>query len=259
MGNFHVVGIKPWAVLGDNLQAKINKGLLTPFDTLKRNTEFFKRAGHITHTLGHNASFETKGRNIFNFLRQNIIESSIDQYKDAIVQAKNQIQVTYRLSKQEIQEKTQKAEEDKQLVGQPVDQEKLNDLLQRYDLKSFIIDAPKTEEFTPLSVQSASGSVVEMTALRNVSLKEYNSVNIKPLKSSSKTIYGLEVPSEFKVTTNSFSIKVASDGITTTIGESTLKLLPPDRQFMISLEMEVFGTPSINPRLKAAQRNFLGL
>ena len=259
VGNFHVVGIKPWAVLGDNLQAKINKGLLTPFDTLKRNTEFFKRAGHITHTLGHNASFETKGRNIFNFLRQNIIESSIDQYKDAIVQAKNQIQVTYRLSKQEIQEKTQKAEEDKQLVGQPVDQEKLNDLLQRYDLKSFIIDAPKTEEFTPLSVQSASGSVVEMTALRNVSLKEYNSVNIKPLKSSSKTIYGLEVPSEFKVTTNSFSIKVASDGITTTIGESTLKLLPPDRQFMISLEMEVFGTPSINPRLKAAQRNFLGL
>ena len=98
-----------------------------------------------------------------------------------------------------------------------------------------------------------------MTALRNVSLKEYNSVNIKPLKSSSKTIYGLEVPSEFKVTTNSFSIKVASDGITTTIGESTLKLLPPDRQFMISLEMEAFGTPSINPRLKAAQRNFLGL
>jgi len=28
---------------------------------------------------------------------------------------------------------------------------------------------------------------------------------------------------------------------------------------MISLEMEAFGTPSINPRLKAAQRNFLGL
>ena len=49
------------------------------------------------------------------------------------------------------------------------------------------------------------------------------------------------------------------DGITTTIGESTLKLLPPDRQFVISLEMEAFGTPSINPRLKAAQRNFLGL
>ena len=32
-------------------------------------------------------------------------------------------------------------------------------------------------------------------------------MNKKPLKSSSKTVYGLEVPSEFKVITNSFSIR----------------------------------------------------
>ena len=258
VGDFHTIGIKPWASLNIAEQEAINRGLLTPFDSLKNNTEFIGE-GTLKFGLGHDAEFEENGQNIFNYIRQQIIGPSIDRYEDAIADKKLQLQLTYRLSKQDPEEKTQKAEEDKQLVGQPVDQEKLNDLLQRYDLKSFVIDAPKTEEFTPLSVQSASGSVVEMTALRNVSLKEYNSVNIKPLKSSSKTIYGLEVPNEFKVTTNSFSIKVASDGITTTIGESTLKLLPPDRQFVISLEMEAFGTPSINPRLKAAQRNFLGL
>ena len=258
VGDFHVVGIKPWATLDQNQQGKIDKGLTTPLESLKNNTEFL---GENTDKfgLGHDVEFEQNGQNIFNYIRQQIIGPSNDRYEDAIADKKLQLQLTYRLSKQDPQEKTQKAEEDRQLVGEAPDQEKLNDLLQRYDLKSYVIDAPKTEDFTPLSVQSASGSVVEMTALRNVSLKEYDSVNIKPLKSSSKTIYGLEVPSEFKVTTNSFSIKVASDGITTTIGESTLKLLPPDRQFMISLEMEAFGTPSINPRLKAAQRNFLGL
>ena len=98
-----------------------------------------------------------------------------------------------------------------------------------------------------------------MKALRDAMLKDYQSMNIKPLKSSSKTIYGLEIPSQFNITTNSFSIKVGADGITTTIGESTLKLLPPDQQFIISQGMEVIGTPSINPRLRASQRNYLGL
>ena len=137
------------------------------------------------------------------------------------------MQVTYRLGDPQVEEVNQKAEEDKQLVGQPVDTEKLQDLLQRYDLKSYVIDAPKTEQYTPLTVQTSNGSTVEMKALRDAALKEYDLMNKKPLKSSSKTVYGLEVPSEFKVTTNSFSIRSGSDGITTTIGESTLKLLPP--------------------------------
>ena len=84
-------------------------------------------------------------------------------------------------------------------------------------------------------------------------------MNKKQLKCSSKNVYGLEVPTEFKLITNYFSIRSSSDGITTTTGESTLKLLPPDRQFVISLGMEAIGTPSINPRLRASQRNYLGL
>ena len=64
---------------------------------------------------------------------------------------------------------------------------------------------------------------------------------------------------ELALTTTSTLTLASSDGITTTIGESTLKLLPPDRQFVISLGMEAIGTPSINPRLRASQRNYLGL
>ena len=256
VGDHHIIGIQPWA----RIKARVAdvESAERQFIKLDQTTEF-KHEGGPDFAIGHKASYQRDGLTIFDFLRINIIKPSAEAYKLAVEDFDDQLQITYRNAKEDPQEKNQKAEEDRQLVGEAPDQEKLNELLQRYDLKSFVIDAPKTEEFTPLSVQSASGSVVEMTALRNVSLKEYNSVNIKPLKSSSKTIYGLEVPNEFKVTTNSFSIKVASDGITTTIGESTLKLLPPDRQFVISLEMEAFGTPSINPRLKAAQRNFLGL
>ena len=84
VGDFHVVGIKPWATLDQNQQGKINKGLLTPLDTLKNNTEFVNE-NEANFRFGHDASFEENGQNIFNYIRQNIIESSIDRYKDAIV------------------------------------------------------------------------------------------------------------------------------------------------------------------------------
>ena len=256
VGEFYTIATLPF--MGMIPDAALGRFDNSEFIKLHENTEF-RHEGEPNFAIGHAAKFQENGKTIFHFITEKIITPSAELYNLARKNRDDQIQMDFKSSQLTAKEKNEKAEEDKQLVGQPADTEKLQELLQRYDLKSYVIDAPKTEDFTPLTVQSSSGSVVEMTALRNVSLKEYESVNIKPLKSSSKTIYGLEVPSEFKVTTNSFSIKVASDGITTTIGESTLKLLPPDRQFMISLEMEAFGTPSINPRLKAAQRNFLGL
>jgi hypothetical protein len=150
-------------------------------------------------------------------------------------------------------------DDNEQLVGDPVDNEKLQELLQRYDLKSFKFDAPKTDQYTPLSLVVANGSTIEVNALREATRKSYLDSPPKNLKSSSKTIYGLEIPSEFKITTSSFQIRVGSDGITTTIGESTLKLIPPTQEFIVNQAMETIGTPSINPRLRSTQRNYLGL
>ena len=252
IGDFYYIGLKPWATLPRDRFGNLES---LPWDELNESTEIRKFPDHNYYMLGHTIELE----NIFNHIANAFINPSVQQFKAAVDNVDKQLQLTYRLGDPQVEEVNQKAEEDKQLVGQPLDTEKLQDLLQRYDLKSYVIDAPKTEEYTPLTVQTSNGSVVEMKALRDAALKEYDLMNKKPLKSSSKTVYGLEVPSEFKVITNSFSIRSGSDGITTTIGESTLKLLPPDRQFVISLGMEAIGTPSINPRLRASQRNYLGL
>ena len=250
VGDFYYIGLKPWATLPRDRFGNLES---LPWDELNESTELRAFGSH--YTIGHAIALE----DIFNHIANAFINPSVQQFKAAVDNVDKQLQLTYRLGDPQVEEVNQKDEEDKQLVGQPLDTEKLQDLLQRYDLKSYVIDAPKTEEYTPLTVQTSNGSVVEMKALRDAALKEYDLMNKKPLKSSSKTVYGLEVPSEFKVITNSFSIRSSSDGITTTIGESTLKLLPPDRQFVISLGMEAIGTPSINPRLRASQRNYLGL
>tara|TARA_B100001939_G_scaffold348060_1_gene372350 strand:+ start:5112 stop:7802 length:2691 start_codon:yes stop_codon:yes gene_type:complete len=188
-------------------------------------------------------------------------------YRRAVKEAANldrrQFQMNAEILKKRIRANDDQEQEDKeennQLVGDPVDNEKLKELLQRYDLKSFNFDAPKTDQYTPLSLVVANGSTVEVNALREATQKSYLETPPKNLKSSSKTIYGLEIPSEFKITTSSFQIRVGSDGITTTIGESTLKLIPPTKEFIVNQAMETIGTPSINPRLRSTQRNYLGL
>ena len=250
-GNFYWVGLKPWAFLPPK---ELEKETLK-WETLNDSTEIrqVKQAGDTM--LGH--SIELEKPDILTFLYAHFILPSVKRYGKAII--KEQLQLTTVSGDPEMEGVDDEDEGNKILVGEPADQEELKELLQRYDLKSFRIDAPTTEQYTPLNLSVANGSTVEMKALRDAMLKDYQSMNIKPLKSSSKTIYGLEIPSQFNITTNSFSIKVGSDGITTTIGESTLKLLPPDQQFVISQGMEVIGTPSINPRLRASQRNYFGL
>ena len=250
VGDYYFIGIKSMADLNrKGLKAKVN----LPWQELKELTELTQLNGELI--LGHPTKFEQP--TIFDYIFKTYINPSQKQY--AAVDIDDKLRIDYFIQDPEDDKQDNDEDENKQLVGQPVDTEKLQELLQRYDLKSYDIDAPKTQKYTPLTLTTTNGSVVEIKALRDAAIKEYESVNLKPLKTSSKTIYGLEVPSRFNVTSNSFSIRVGAEGITTTIGESTLKLLPPDRQFTLNIGMEAIGTPSINPRLKASQRNFLGL
>lgn len=256
------VGLKSWSKLALNINRQKGPSpwekLLTDIEmkALYETAESIDVLGHSSINFDLLGSGESGG-----YIWKTLCRASNKEYDLASdpAQLRDQLTLKWVNTAGEMEGEDDEEEENKSLTGEAPDQEELKSLLQRYDLKSFRVDAPTTEQYTPLSLSVANGSTVEMKALRDAMLKDYQSMNIKPLKSSSKTIYGLEIPSQFNITTNSFSIKVGPDGITTTIGESTLKLLPPDQQFIISQGMEVIGTPSINPRLRASQRNYFGL
>lgn len=173
---------------------------------------------------------------------------------------KKSLRLTYIRSKTPVNDYGDGEEEkDNQLVGENDANQKLAELFDRFDLKKYKIDAPETDKFAPLALSSASGSTTEMLALEKNANKNYLNILTTPLKSSQKSVYGLEIPANFNITINSFAIAVTPDGITTTIGESSLKLIPPDREFTIMNGMETIGRPLVNRRLRAAQRNYLGL
>jgi hypothetical protein len=250
MGEYYFIGLRPWASLPLAERGNIKWDVFTgEFDYCK-NSDDKKVLGYSVKKFapvgGFNASMKT------------IIGQSGKQLVSAIKNLPDKLDT---VAKKGSLRATGMDDErvNKSLVGASSRTETLKTLLDSFDYKSFIIDAPPTNQYTPLSLSVANGSTVEMKSLKQTAEKDYLSILNTPLKSSSKTVYGLEIPTEFQITTSSFSIKVGSDGITTTIGESTLKLLPPDQQFVISKGMEVLGRPSINPRLKAAQRNYLGL
>ena len=80
-----------------------------------------------------------------------------------------------------------------------------------------------------------------------------------PLNTSSRTLYGLHIPEKFEVTTSSLSFSMNNNGITTTIGESTLNLIPPDQDYLMSQGMEAIRKDISSRRFNAAQRNYFGL
>ena len=269
---FHFIGVRAWANPFNIPIQQANRRQ----DFIDQTTELFTKADEISEIRdigeGQGICFlesikaGIQGNDIFGLVAK-LASSSRKVYnralKDARADVRQQITLKCTLRDKRIEALDDQQQEDeernKQLVGDPVDNEKLKELLQRYDLKSFKFDVPKTDQYTPLSLVVANGSTIEVNALREATQKSYLDNPPKNLKSSSKTIYGLDIPSEFKITTSSFQIRVGSDGITTTIGESTLKLIPPTQEFIVNQSMETIGTPSINPRLRSTQRNYLGL
>ena len=96
-----------------------------------------------------------------------------------------------------------------------------------------------------------------MEKLRQVK-NAFGSGNPRP-QSSTRTLFGLHIPT-FTPIINSLSISQTSQGISTTIGESTLDLIPPDQQFSIdNLGNTNSNKGNIPSRFSAKQRNFFGL
>ena len=188
-----------------------------------------------------------------------LAKKSYKRYKEALENNKKSIKLKYIRSKtrvNDIEEDDEEKEDD--AVSESSDsQQKLNELFDKVEFKSYKVDSPPYDRTNKLTLSSASGSTIEMEKLKQIKGSLVNP-NIRPA-SSSRTLYGLHIP-RFTPTINSLSISVDSGGIRTTIGESTLSLIPPDQTFSI----DSFGNTNaskgnIPSRFSASQRNFLKL
>jgi hypothetical protein len=142
--------------------------------------------------------------------------------------------------------------------------QKLAEIYDRYDLKSWEVMAPEHSLLSKPTLTSASGTTTEMRALKAARGESHESEEYK-LKTSSKTFYGLVVPRDeegkvaFSAITSSFSFSMGEGGIQTTVGESTVKIIPPDQTYLIDRGMETIANKTISSRLNARQKNYLGL
>ena len=181
------------------------------------------------------------------------------QRYDLAINGKKSIKLKYLRSKTRVNDIGEDGEEaeDDDLSGQNDSQQQLSDLFDKVELKSYEVDSPPYDRTNKLTLASASGSTIEMEKLKQIKGSLVNP-NIRPA-SSSRTLYGLRIP-RFTPTINSLSISVNSQGIRTTIGESTLDLIPPDQTFSI----DSFGNTTarkgnVPSRFSASQRNFFKL
>ena len=177
----------------------------------------------------------TAGGAIRNMMR--MANQSSKNFQNATLKVKKQIKVAYDRAKTRVNPLSEDGEdaEDDAISESSSGDQQISDLFDRFDLKSFDIQAPAHSITNQLTIFSASGNVTEMRALKSQRGNYANAVDIP--KSSSRTVYGLEIPT-FTPTINSLSISVGPQGITTTINESTIKLIPPDQGLLTDRGMD---------------------
>ena len=127
----------------------------------------------------------------------------------------------------------------------------------RFDHRFYDIVAPQKGKLSRPTLSAASGNTTEMKALRDAKGESQTSSG-PSLKTSSETIYGLQIPA-MGPTISSLSISVGMGGITTTIGKSTVKMIPPDQQFLMGQGVEAAHGKKTDARFAAHQKNHFGL
>lgn len=116
--------------------------------------------------------------------------------------------------------------------------------------------ATNLDEFNPLSLENYSvNSKLEIDALLEV---RSQTMSTDFRKSSTRTIYGLEMPS-FSPTLSSISISFGNDGTTTSITESNLDILPTDQNIVVDRFKQAKVINSTFTKVSASRKNFLGL
>jgi len=193
-------------------------------------------------------------------MMKNILALSWQNYKEAVDPSKTMpLQYVRRKTRVNIIDGGRDAEEDEDdAIAESDDAaQKMSDLFDRFDYKYFGVSQPRYSLLNQVSVSSASGSTVEMKALRGLR-GGYNSLR-RPPASSKRVLYGLQIP-EFTPLMNSLSISQGMDGIKVTISESTIKLIPPSDQFLTAKAQEsLITSKGLLRSFTAGQRNMFKL
>ena len=203
------------------------------------------------------------GDNDFSEAIVNIMKQSKINFEAAIGENEpdgektNTLKLTYTRSKTRVntvdEEKDEKEEDDDE-ARKGDSAQKESELADRYDLRSYHVEAPPYNILNNLSLGGSSGSTMEMSVMMNLR-GEYKDGVDKP-KTSTRTLYGLHIP-DFSPTMNSVSVKIGGDGIQTTVSESTIKLIPPSQGVLMNRGMEAVTAQQIRNPFSAQQRNAL--
>jgi hypothetical protein len=196
-----------------------------------------------------------------NFFINDAVSLSWSNYKKAKLLLSKSLPMEYKRTKTRvnkiIDDPFEEEKEDNDMSESSSGANKMAELFDRFDLKYFRVSGPEYNMLNDLSLSSHSGGVTEMIALEKIK-GEYEE-EPSSTKTSVKTMYGLHIP-EYTPTITSLSIRVAGDGITTTINESTIKLLPPSQSFLLNKANEaVVTSKGVASWLSAGQKNRLGL
>lgn len=137
---------------------------------------------------------------------------------------------------------------------------KLAELAERYDVRYYNVkDNGATGGFySPIRLDIKNGKIADIKALENSQLSGLQSRQ-NPTSQSSRTLMGFRLPANFSPTISGISVKLGGSGVTTTIEESTVKILRPDEQLIIDKNLNTILTTKNQTNFAASQKNFLGL
>ena len=229
------------------------------YEKIETNVElggnlFKPAASHLEGFMMMGAPAAAKGATMIrNFAEQSMLNFA------KLLKSPQSIPVKYDRSKTRVNNEAEEGDlEDEDDEGAKGDSaaQKMSELFDRFDLKYYGVEQPTHDMMNSLSMQGASGSTIEMKALR-LSRGPQSNLSYTPA-SSSKTVYGLVIP-QFSAVTSSISLALSGGAVQTTIAESAIKLIPPDQEIFMNRGMQALARKSYtSKRMGARQRNTLG-
>jgi len=138
--------------------------------------------------------------------------------------------------------------------------QKISELAERFDTRYYSVqdNGSSGDSYRPITLDIKKGKIADIIALENSSLSALQSIP-RPQIQSSRTILGISLPGDFKPTISAITLELGDSGATTTINESSVKLLRPSEQLIIDRNQKASLTAIKNNNFTAIQKNYLGL
>jgi len=247
-----------------------NPSNLIDFSQLSDGVEFLQHPirKYALYIGGPDKDGEKFYKGIFDLMKQSKTNYDLAVGEGLPKGKRNKLRLEYIRSKTRVNQLSEDGEvdEDDETAQKSDKGQQESDLADRYDLRVYNVNAPPYNMLNNLSLASSSGSTVEMKILQGLRSSFINPTDTP--SSSSRTMYGLHSPFtmdkvlgvlRYSPLINSVSIMVGTGGIQTTINESSIKIIPPSQDILMSRGMEALTPQPTQGRLSAAQRNALGL